>query len=65
MAFTISWHLPLQALPGPGEEASWCSVRCSLLYNMYHEGSSPGSGRAWGGAFMAFIFSERYVWPRC
>ena len=48
MAFTISWHLqklPLQALPGPGEKASsgipaWCSV----LYNMHHEGSSPGPG---------------------
>ena len=27
---------------------------CSVLYNMHHEGSSPGPGRAWGGAFMAF-----------
>ena len=25
-----------------------------VLYNMHHEGSSPGPGRAWGGAFMAF-----------
>ena len=29
-------------------------VGCSVLYNMHHEGSSLGPGRAWGGAFMAF-----------
>ena len=54
-----SWHLqkpPLQALEGPGEEARLhgIPVWCSVLYNMYHEGSSSGPGRAWGGAFMAF-----------
>ena len=33
-------------------------VRCSVLYSMHHEGSeSPGPGRAWGGAFMAFTIS--------
>ena len=37
MAFTISWHLekpPLQALEGPGEEASWysCLVLCAIQY---------------------------------
>ena len=32
-----------------------CSVLCSVLCNMHHEGSSPGPSRAWGGAFMAFI----------
>ena len=36
-------------------------VQCSVLYSMHHEGSSPGPGRAWGGAFMTFIFIERYV----
>ena len=29
-------------------------VGCSVLYNLHHEGSSSGPGRAWGGAFMAF-----------
>ena len=29
-------------------------VWCSVLYNMHNEGSSPGPGRAWRGAFMAF-----------
>ena len=53
---------PPQALPGPGEESSWhlrkppfqglerrlhgVPVRCSVLYNMHHEGSSSGPGRA-------------------
>ena len=31
------------------------SVCCSVLYNMHHEGYSPGPSRAWGVAFMAFI----------
>ena len=29
-------------------------VGFSVLYNLHHEGSSSGPGRAWGGAFMAF-----------
>ena len=49
---------PPQALEGPGEEPSWhlqkpplqalerrlhgVPVGCSVLYNMHHEGSSPG-----------------------
>ena len=56
MAFTISWHLwkpPLQRLE---RRLHGVPIRCSVLYNMHHEGSSPGPGRAWGGAFMAFIF---------
>ena len=57
--FTISWHLqkpPLQALPGPGEEASWysCFVICAIQYD--YEGSSPGPSRAWGGAFIIMAF---------
>ena len=53
MAFTISWHLqkpPLQALE---RRLHGVPVWCSVLYNMHHEGSSPGPSRAWGGAFLA------------
>ena len=58
-----SWDLqkpPLQALEGPGEEARLhgIPVWCSVLYNMHHEGSSSGPGRAWGGAFMAFKLAK-------
>ena len=52
----------MKAPPGPveGPGASGLlffvgvPVRCSVLYNMHHEGFSRASGRAWG--FMAFIF---------
>ena len=60
---------PPQALEGPGEEPSrhlqkpplqrrLHGVWCSVLYNMHYEGSSPGPGRAWGGAFMAFKLAK-------
>ena len=52
MAFTEA------SSPGPGEEARLhgIPVWCSVLYNMHHEGSSSGPGRAWGGGFMVFLF---------
>ena len=63
---------PRQALEGPGEEPSrnlpfhgicrsllrGIPVWCSVLHNMHHEGSSPGPGRARGGAFMAFKLAK-------
>ena len=72
-----SLHGPVQSQPGPGEEASWSSFGCSVLYNMaltmafyhgiYHfmaftEASSPGpSSRAWRGGFMVFLCCALYA----
>ena len=65
-----SSHLPFNGIYGSTFSRPWkglerrlhgVPVRCSVLYDMHHEGSSPGPSRAWGGTFMAFIFSERYV----
>ena len=53
----LSMKPTLQALPGLESWLHGVPVRCSVLYNMHHEGSSPGPGRAWGGAFMAFTIS--------
>ena len=39
---------PPQALPGPGEEPSWCAQSTK---QEYHEASSPGLSRAWRGGF--------------
>ena len=46
--FTLKYVRPLHGVP----------VWCSVLYNMHHEGSSPGPSRAWGGAFMAFKLAK-------
>ena len=62
-----SWHLPFHGIyrsllsrPWKGLERRLhgIPVWCSVLYNMHHEGSSPGPGRAWGGAFMAFKLAK-------
>ena len=53
----------------PGPSRAWRGSFMVFLFgalcytiNMHHEGSSLGPGKGpWGGAFMAFIFSERYV----
>ena len=43
----------------PGTYKLYCSRSLpAVLYNMHHEGSSPGPGRAWGGAFMAFKLAK-------
>ena len=60
MGFTISWHLRKPPLQGLERRLHGVPVQYSVLYNMHHEGSSPGPGRAWGVAFIAF-FCERYV----
>ena len=58
-----SWHLPFHGIyrsllsrPWKGLERRLhgIPVWCSVLYNMHHEGSSPGPRRARGGSFMAF-----------
>ena len=55
----FSWHSvqkpPLQGLE---RRLHGIPVWCSVLHNMHHEGSSPGPGRARGGAFMAFKLAK-------
>ena len=62
-----SWHLPFHGIyksllsrPFQGLERRLhgIPVWCSVLYNMHHEGSSPGPGRARGGAFMAYKLAK-------
>ena len=54
-----SWHLPFHGIYGSLPSSPFqglerrlqgVPVRCPVLYNMHHEGSSSGPGRAWGGA---------------
>ena len=68
--FTISWHLRKPPLQGLERRLHGVPVRCSVLYNVHHEGSSPGPGslaarpwklsspgpgRAWRVGFMVFL----------
>ena len=61
------WHVPFHGiyrslLSGPWKglerRLHGIPVWCSVLYNMHHEGSSPGPSRARGGAFMAFKLAK-------
>ena len=58
MAFTIYRSLLSRPFQGLERRLHGIPVWCSVLYNMHHEGSSQGPGRARGGAFMAFKLAK-------